>query len=61
MKRVFVVAVSLLTLVATESLWAGFEGPGSQNLTAKVQDIVNPSLSVKSAMTSMTPTRENGF
>ena len=33
MKRALVVAITLLTFVATGSLWAGFQGPGSENLT----------------------------
>ena len=33
MKRALVVAIALLTFVATGSLWAGFQGPGSENLT----------------------------
>ena len=33
MKRALVVAITLLTFVATESLWAGFQGPGGENLT----------------------------
>jgi uncharacterized protein (TIGR00156 family) len=33
MKRALVVAITLLTFVTTGSLWAGFKGPGGENLT----------------------------
>ena len=32
MKKALVVAITLLTFVVTGSLWAGFQGPGSQNI-----------------------------